>query len=97
MLLLGLNIKNKYNGVQDLRLKGKSFVITGTLENLSREEAQSKLKELGAKTPNSVSKKTDFVVVGDSPGSKATKAKELGIRILSESELVKILEGEDYV
>ncbi len=97
MLLLGLNIKNKYNGVQDLRLKGKSFVITGTLENLSREEAQSKLKELGAKTPNSVSKKTDFVVVGDSPGSKATKARELGITILSEKELVKILEGENYV
>jgi len=93
MLSLGVRIKNKYSGVLDLRLKGQSFVITGTLETMSREEAQSKLKELGAKTPNSVSKNTNFVVVGANPGSKATKAQDLGIKILTEEELIEILKG----
>ena len=94
MIKLGLNIKNKYNGVQDLRLKGKSFVITGTLDTMSREDAQAKLKELGAKTPNSVSKNTTYVVIGQNPGSKANKAKELNIKILNENELISILKGE---
>lgn len=94
LIELGVDIKNKYEGVQNLRLKGKSFVLTGTLETLSREQAQAKLKELGAKTPSSVSKNTSFVVVGANPGSKALKAKELGITILSEEELIKIIEGE---
>ena len=83
-----------YQGIVDLRLKGQSFVITGTLDTLSREEAQAKLKELGAKTPSSVSKNTTFVVVGQNPGSKATKAQDLGITILSEDDLMKILKGE---
>ncbi len=94
MLRLGVKIKNKYNGIQDLRLKGKSFVITGTLDTMSREEAQAKLKELGAKTPNSVSKNTNYVVVGANPGSKATKAQQLNIKILNEDELISILKGE---
>lgn len=94
LLELGVKITNKYNGIVDLRLKNQSFVITGTLDNLSREQAQARLKELGAKTPNSVSKNTTFVVVGANPGSKAKKAQELGIKILSEEELLKILEGE---
>ena len=97
MISLGVNIKNKYNGIQNLRLKGKSFVITGTLDTLSREEAQSKLKELGAKTPSSVSKNTDFVIVGSSPGSKAIKAQELGIKILSENDMLEIIKGEKNV
>ncbi|MBR1616926.1 NAD-dependent DNA ligase LigA [bacterium] len=97
MLKSGVKITNKYQGIVDLRLKGKSFVITGTLETLSREEAQSLLKELGAKTPNSVSKNTDFVVVGDNPGSKATKAQELNITILNEQELLDIIKGEKNV
>ena len=94
MIRLGLKIKNKYNGVQDLRLKGNSFVITGTLDTMSREEAQAKLKELGAKTPNRVSKNTTYVVIGANPGSKATKAQELGIKILNEKDLINILKGE---
>ena len=94
MITLGVTISNRYTTAQDLRLKGKSFVITGTLDTLSREDAQLKLKELGAKTPSSVSKNTDFVVVGANPGSKATKAAELGIAILSEEDLIKILNGD---
>ena len=93
MIALGVKIKNKYSNAQVLRLKGQSFVITGTLETLSRDEAQAKLKELGAKTPSSVSKNTNFVVVGENPGSKATKARELGIKILSEKELIEIING----
>ena len=94
LLNLGVNIKNKYQGVLDLRLKGQSFVLTGTLETMSREVAQAKLKELGAKTPSSVSKNTTYVVVGENPGSKADKARELGITILSEKELVEIIKGD---
>lgn len=94
LIALGVKITNKYSGVVDLRLKGQSFVITGTLETTSREVAQGKLKELGAKTPNSVSKNTTYVVIGENPGSKATKARELGIKILSEKDLLDILKGE---
>ena len=93
LIALGVTLTNKYQGVLDLRLKGQSFVITGTLETMSREEAQSKLKELGAKTPNSVSKNTNFVVVGANPGSKAAKASELGIKIINEKELIDIIKG----
>ncbi len=97
MTALGVTISNRYITAQDLRLKGKSFVITGTLDSLSREEAQLKLKELGAKTPSSVSKNSDFVVVGANPGSKATKAQELGIVILNEEDLIQIINGEKNV
>lgn len=94
MLRLGLKIENKYTKNVDLRLKGKSFVITGTLDTMSRDEAQAKLKELGAKTPSSVSKNTSYVIVGQNAGSKAQKAQALGIEILSEEDLIKILKGE---
>lgn len=93
MIALGVKIKNKYNNAQVLRLKGLSFVITGTLDTLSRDVAQAKLKELGAKTPSSVSKNTNFVVVGENPGSKAAKAQELGITIIDEKKLLEIING----
>ncbi len=96
MIAMGVKISNKYNGVIDLKLKGLSFVITGTLESMSREHAQEKLKELGAKTPSSVSKNTSYVVVGANPGSKAVKAGELGIKILSEKELLDIIGENSY-
>jgi DNA ligase (NAD+) len=70
---------------------GKRIVLTGTLQTMSRQEAKDKLESLGAKVSSSVSKKTDFVVVGNDPGSKAKKAEELGVRILSEDEFLKIL------
>ncbi len=94
MIALGVKITNKYQGIVDLRLKGQSFVLTGTLETMSREVAQAKLKELGAKTPSSVSKNTTYVVVGANPGSKADKAQELGVTIINEKELLNILKGE---
>lgn len=76
-----------------LPLAGKTFVLTGALAAMSRDEAKEKLSELGAKVAGSVSKKTDYVVVGEDPGSKADKAKELGVTILSEKEFLKLVSG----
>ena len=76
---------------EKLPLDGKTFVLTGTMETLTREEAKAKLLELGAKVSGSVSKKTSYVVVGEDPGSKYDKAKELGVEILSEKEFLEIL------
>lgn len=74
-----------------LPLAGKTFVLTGTLNSMSRDEAKEKLIELGAKVAGSVSKKTDYVVMGDDPGSKAIKARELGVTMLVEKEFLKLI------
>ncbi len=72
-------------------LAGKTFVLTGTLAGMSRDEAKEKLIALGAKVAGSVSKKTDYVVVGEEPGSKADKARELGVTMLGEKEFLKLV------
>lgn len=72
---------------------GKSFVLTGTLPTMSRDEASALIKQNGGKTVGSVSKKTDYVLAGEAAGSKLTKAQELGIRIISESDLLQMIEG----
>ena len=72
-------------------LTGKIFVLTGTLDSMKRDEAKEKLLALGAKVSGSVSKKTDYVVAGAEPGSKVDKANELGIKILSESEFLELI------
>ncbi len=72
-------------------LLGKVFVITGTLPNLSRDQAKEKIEAVGGKVTGSVSKKTDFVVVGAEPGSKFIKAQELNITIIDEAELINLL------
>src|SRR5580693_6972641 len=77
--------------VKSEKLAGKSFVFTGGLANRSREEAGELVQQHGGKISGSVSKKTDYVVVGTDPGSKYDKAKELGVAILSESEFEKLL------
>jgi DNA ligase (NAD+) len=71
--------------------KGKKIVLTGTLPTLSRSQATELVENAGGKVTSSVSKATDFVVAGDEAGSKLDKAKELGITVLSEADLLAML------
>lgn len=73
-------------------LAGKTFVVTGTLVSMSRDEAKEKLQQQGARVSGSVSRKTDYVVVGENPGSKASKAEELGIEMLDEQAFLRLVE-----
>lgn len=75
----------------DLQLEGKVFVLTGSLSDMSRNDAKVALQALGAKVTGSVSKKTDYVVAGENPGSKADKAEQLGITILDEVALKALI------
>jgi DNA ligase (NAD+) len=75
------------------RLNGRQYVITGTLEGFSREEAKAALEALGAKVSDSVSGKTTGVIVGDNPGSKVAKAQKLGVALLAEDALIELLSG----
>jgi len=74
-------------------ISGKTFVLTGTLPNLSREEAKEMIEAKGGKVSGSVSKKTDFLVAGADAGSKLVKAGELGVKVIDEEELKQILES----
>jgi DNA ligase (NAD+) len=74
-------------------LQGLTLVVTGSLENFTRDGVSEAITQRGGKAASSVSKKTDFVVVGDSPGSKAAKAEELGVPILDEAGFIKLLEN----
>jgi len=73
---------------------GKTFVLTGTMFSLDRDLAKGKIRNLGGNVSSSVSKNTDFVVVGNDPGSKYDKAKDLGVKILSEKEFIKLIENK---
>ncbi len=73
------------------KLQAKTFVLTGELESLSREQAKEKIRQLGGDISSSVSKSTDWVVVGEEPGSKFDKARKLGIKILSERQFLKMV------
>ena len=77
--------------VNYLTLTGKTFVLTGALPHMSREEAKQKIEKLGGKVTGSVSSKTDYVVTGTDPGSKYDKAVKLGIRLLDEAGLLQLL------
>ncbi|MBP1565461.1 MAG: NAD-dependent DNA ligase LigA [Oscillospiraceae bacterium] len=90
----GLDFSYKSAKKGDL-LTGSVFVLTGTLPTLKRDEAKKMIEELGGKVSSSVSKKTNYVVAGEDAGSKLTKAQELGITILSESDLLSMVSGEN--
>jgi DNA ligase (NAD+) len=76
-------------------VSGKIFVLTGTLAQLKRDEAKSKIEELGGRVSGSVSKNTDFLVAGTEAGSKLKEAIQLGIEVLDEEKFIALLAGED--
>ncbi|MGD2095185.1 MAG: NAD-dependent DNA ligase LigA [Phycisphaerales bacterium] len=78
---------------QASKLAGKTFVVTGTLENFTRQQIEQAIRQAGAKTSSSVSKKTDFVLAGENPGSKLDKAKKLGVRVINEKQFSTMLES----
>jgi len=89
----GVNMKQpKTRAKGDQPLAGKTIVVTGTLENFSRNEIEKLIKQLGGKTTGSISKKTDYVVAGDKAGSKLDKADKLGVKVLNEAGFLKLTE-----
>ena len=87
----GVNMSDKTKKIKDNRFDGKTFVLTGSLEKYSRDEASKIIESFGGKTSSSVSKKTSYVLAGEEAGSKLTKAQELGIEIITESEFKKMI------
>ena len=87
----GVNMEAIKEEGADERFTGLTFVLTGTLEKYSRDEAQEIIEKLGGKTSGSVSKKTSYVLAGESAGSKLTKAQELGVKIISENEFEEMI------
>ncbi len=73
------------------KLAGMTFVVTGSLENMSRDEAEQKIRELGGKATSAISATTNYLVVGENPGSKLAKAEKLGVKIIQEKELFNLL------
>ena len=89
----GLQFKYQSTRPRGGPLQGRTFVLTGTLPSLSREDAKKMIEAAGGKVSGSVSKKTSFVVAGEEAGSKLGKAQDLGIEVISEAQLVEMLKG----
>ena len=87
----GVNMEEEVDEEVDDRFVGQTFVLTGTLEKYSRDEASEIIEKFGGKTSGTVSKKTTYVLAGEAAGSKLTKAQELGIKIISEQEFENMI------
>ncbi|KKU81660.1 MAG: ligase protein [Parcubacteria group bacterium GW2011_GWA1_47_8] len=90
-LLTHVQIESQKSKVKSQKLSGKTFVLTGTLATLGRDEAKDKIRALGGEISESVSSKTSFVVAGENPGSKIEKARTLGVRVVSEEEFLRMI------
>jgi DNA ligase (NAD+) len=91
--LLAAEVKPERPGTQrSEKLAGKTIVVTGTLENFSRQQAEQAIKQAGGKSTSSVSKKTDFVLAGENPGSKLDKARKLGIEVIDEKRFLEMIQ-----
>lgn len=88
---VGIQIESIKHRAVGSKLKGKSFVLTGSLKSISRDRAKEKIRELGGDVSESVGKKTDYVVAGVEPGSKYGKAKKLGVKIINEKEFLEMI------
>lgn len=95
LISAGMNTKSKTKRVDNPLFKSKTFVLTGTLDKYSRDSASALIKERGGRTSGSVSKKTDYVLAGESAGSKLKKARDLGVEIISETAFEKMLAGQE--
>ena len=87
----GVNTERIKDENQDNRFEGKVFVLTGSLDKYSREEASEIIEKFGGKTSSSVSKKTSYLLAGEDAGSKLTKAQSLGINIITEQEFIEMI------
>ena len=92
-LLKEITIRREKKTGTSGKLKGKTFVLTGTLQSMGREEAKEKIRENGGTVSSSVSKRTDFVLAGDDPGSKFEKAEELGVPVLDEDAFLEMIKA----
>ena len=91
LAVAGVNMAEKEQQIKDKRFEGKTFVLTGSLEKYSRDQASQIIESFGGKTSSSVSKKTNYVLAGQEAGSKLTKAEELGVTIISEEEFEQMI------
>lgn len=89
----GLKFTQEQQEIAESPLSGQTFVFTGELESMSRRQAAAKVESLGGKSTSSVSKKTNYVVVGSNPGSKKGKAEKLGVSIIDEAQFLNIIEN----
>jgi DNA ligase (NAD+) len=89
----GLTFETTAPAIESNKLAGLVFVLTGTLPTMTREAAESLIKSHGGKVGGSVSKKTSYLLMGEAAGSKADKARELGVKIITEPELLELLQA----
>ena len=87
----GLNMTAQQEEGADSRFEGMTFVLTGTLEKYTRDQAAELIEKFGGKTSGTVSKKTTYVLAGEAAGSKLKKAQDLGVKIISEEEFEKMI------
>ena len=90
----GVNMKSLEEKFEDNRFEGMTFVLTGTLQNYTRDEASNIIEKFGGKTSGSVSKKTSYVLAGEEAGSKLTKAQSLGVTVINELEFEEMIKKE---